>query len=82
LQQIEEYIAQDNPIAAVDTVLNIIRAVEYLVAHPSMGRVGRIFDTRELIVSGTQYIVVYQVMGNRINILRVLHAAMQWPSSL
>jgi toxin ParE1/3/4 len=35
--------------------------------------------TRELVVSGTPYIVVYRVMGKVITVLRVLHGARQWP---
>jgi toxin ParE1/3/4 len=79
LKQVEEYIAQDNPRAAVDTVLKIIKAVELLVHQPAMGRVGRMVDTRELIVSGTPYIVPYRVKEGKIQILRVLHGAMRWP---
>jgi toxin ParE1/3/4 len=79
LKQVEEYIAQDNPRAAVNTVLKIIKSVELLVDQPAMGRVGRIVDTRELIVSGTPYIVPYRVKKGKIQILRVLHGAMRWP---
>ena len=39
LKQVEEYIAQDNPRAAVDTVLKIIKSVELLVDHPALGKV-------------------------------------------
>ena len=79
LKQVEEYIAQDNPRAVVDTVLKIIKSVELLVHQPAMGRVGRMVDTRELIVSGTPYIVPYRVKEEKIQILRVLHGAMKWP---
>lgn len=79
LEQLEEYIAQDNSIAAIDTVLKIIETVELLIEHPAMGRHGRIVGTRELVIANTPYIVPYRVKGDYIEILRVLHGAMQWP---
>ena len=78
LNQIEEYIAQDNPQKAVDMVLKIIKSVERLSDNPAMGKIGRLFDTRELIISGTPFIVPYRVRAKQIEILRVFHSAMQW----
>lgn len=82
LNQIEEYIAQDNPQAALATVLRIIKAVEKLSDNPVMGRAGRIFNTRELIISRTPFIVPYRIKSEQIEILRVLHGSMQWPDNL
>ena len=82
LNQVEDYIAQDNPTAAVDTVLKIIKAVENLTGHPEIGRIGKVFNTRELVINETPYIVPYRVKSETIQILRVLHGAMQWPSFL
>jgi toxin ParE1/3/4 len=82
LEHIEEYIAQDNPRAAIETVLKIIKSVELLVDQPAMGRAGRFIDTRELVISGTPYIVPYRVKEGQIQILRVLHGAMRWPDKL
>lgn len=79
LKQVEEYIAQDNPHAAIATVLKIIKSVEALADHPALGRVGRIFGTRELIIGDIPYIVPYRVKVGQIEILRVLHSAMRWP---
>jgi toxin ParE1/3/4 len=72
LNQIEEYIARDNPKAAVDTVVKIIKIVGMLANNPAMGRTGRIFDTRELIISGTSFIVPYRIKSEQIEILRIL----------
>ncbi|MCE3238855.1 MAG: addiction module toxin, RelE/StbE family [Gammaproteobacteria bacterium] len=82
LKQVEEYIGQDNPQAAIDTVIKIIKSVEALAAYPAMGRAGRIFGTRELIISGAPYIVPYRVDDERVIIIRVLHSAARWPDSL
>lgn len=80
LEQIEEYIAQDNPLAAIDTVLNIIQTIELLKTHPGMGRAGRLTGTRELIITNAPYIVPYRVKNKSVQILRVLHGSIQWPS--
>ncbi len=42
------------------------------------GREGR-GQTRELVISGTPYVLPYRVMGDTIHILRVFHSARRWP---
>lgn len=73
------YIAADNVEAADRMAARMIEAVEYLIDHPNMGRPGRLSNTRELVVSGTPFIVVYWVRGAAVQILRVLHHARKWP---
>ncbi|MFZ3339810.1 MAG: type II toxin-antitoxin system RelE/ParE family toxin [Terriglobales bacterium] len=75
-----EHIRQDNPDAAARTVAAIVRAVEALEHFPSLGRPGRISGTRELVVSGTPYIVPYRVRGDVVQLIRVFHAARKWPN--
>lgn len=82
LNQIEDYIAQDNPKAAVDIVIKIIKAVGMLSENPAIGRTGRIFDTRELIINGTPFIVPYRIKSEQVEILRVLHSSTKWPDSM
>jgi len=77
---VSEYIAQDNPDASAKTVVAITRAVESLKRFPAAGRPGRVPGTRELVVSGTPYIVPYRVRGNIVEVLRVLHSSRKWPS--
>ncbi|MBE3604299.1 type II toxin-antitoxin system RelE/ParE family toxin [bacterium] len=81
LESVERYIRRDNPDAAVETVLEIIRRVEILAQHPGMGRPGRVEGTRELVLGGLPYVVPYIHEGDTIVILRVLHGAMKWPES-
>ena len=50
-----------------------------LLQHPQMGRPGRKKGTRELVISRTPFIVVYRAKGARIEIIRLLHGAQQWP---
>lgn len=75
-----EYIAGGNPDAAARTVAEIVRAVETLERFPSSGRPGRISGTRELVVSGTPYIVPYRVRGDVVQVIRIFHASRKWPT--
>jgi plasmid stabilization system protein ParE len=43
-----------------------------------LGRFGSVEETRELVVAGTPYIVVYRVT-RRVEILRIRHGAQRWP---
>lgn len=82
LQDLEEagaYIMQDNPRAAMEMGKRILEAVEYLQQYPALGRAGRLRDTRELVVSGTPFIVIYRVRMDFVQVLRVLHHARKWP---
>jgi toxin ParE1/3/4 len=55
-------------------------AVSRLADHPAMGRPGRVARTRELVVLGTPYIVVYRTEAPAVVVLRVLHGAQRWPA--
>ena len=79
LDEEAEYIARDNPQAATRIVERIATSVGQLATHPASGRPGRVPGTRELVVSGTPYIVPYRVHGETVEILRVFHAARKWP---
>ena len=80
LEKIEDYIADDNPVAAYEVVGKIFDQVDtQLTDHPFSGRKGDIPDTRELVISDTPYIVVYEVKEDVVVILRVRHGAQKWP---
>lgn len=49
-----------------------------LLHHPGLGRTGRVPGTREL-VAHRNYILIYDTASDTVRILRVLHAARQWP---
>ena len=74
-----DYIAQDNPRAAIEQGDRIAHQAGQLEQHPQMGRPGRKPGTRELVISRTPFIVIYRIKGERIELLRVLHGAQQWP---
>ena len=81
LEEIADYISQDNPDAANRVVSRLWAAVKLLAEQPKMGRHGRVYGTRELVVSDTPFVVPYRVVGSDIEILRVLHGAREWPKS-
>ncbi len=86
LYGILEYIARDNPDAAVRVERRIVIAIQGLTEHPRRGRPGRVAGTRELVVPGLPYIVIYTSAQPRpaadpeIAVLRVVHGARQWPA--
>lgn len=78
LLNIVEHIAQDNPDAAEKLAEAIEAKAEKLKSHPALFRVGRKRGTREL-VAHENYLVIYRVQGDEVEILRVKHVAQQWP---
>ncbi|MDH3601675.1 MAG: type II toxin-antitoxin system RelE/ParE family toxin [Candidatus Tectomicrobia bacterium] len=81
LDQIAEYMMEDDPAAALRVVSAIRDATRLLIAHPNIGRAGRVEGTRELVVSGLPYILPYQIMGQEIRILAVMHTSRKWPDT-
>ena len=79
LDALRHYISQDSQQSAVNVTTRILKAIDILSTKLNMGRAGRVPNTRELIISGTSYIIPYRVKNNIIEILRVYHSAMQWP---
>ena len=78
LESIADYIALDNPTAALAMIDTIERMTDGLAEHPQRGRDGRLPGTRELVIPGTAYISVYRLKPDRVEILRVLHSAQNW----
>ncbi len=77
--EIIDYIAKDNPAAAIEQGDEIESQVAGLTANRLMGRNGRVKGTRELVAVRTPYIIAYRLKKNDILILRVLHGARSWP---
>ncbi len=79
-KRIINHIAQDNRLAAIDMGDMLIAKAAMLDQHPMLGRVGRVKGTREL-VAHPNYILIYRVVDAAAEVLRVKHAAQQWPTS-
>ncbi len=79
LQSTKDYISQDKPNAALAVIRRVIEAIDNIVTFPSMGRAGRVPRTKELVVSGTPLIIVYQIKQDTLYIVRIIHTARKWP---
>ncbi|WP_081486654.1 type II toxin-antitoxin system RelE/ParE family toxin [Nitrospirillum viridazoti] len=77
-KKIREYIAQENLAAALALDELFSKRAVHLVKHPAAGRPGRVAGTRELVIH-PNYLMIYEVAGGTVRILRLLHAARQWP---
>ena len=73
-----DYIGQDNPLAAIRMDELFAKAAARLAEHPLLGRTGKIPGTRELIPHES-YRLVYEVDGDIVWILALVHTARLWP---
>lgn len=81
LHNIFEYTSEESPKAARSLLSDIKERVIHLQDNPLIGRMGRINGTRELVMTGTHYILPYRVQANQVQILAVFHSARKWPNS-
>lgn len=85
LDSIFEAISLDRPLAAGRVLRALMTFGRRLMTHPHRGRPGRLRETRELVVPGLPYVLVYAVRESLVTvepdvvILRVIHGAMDWP---
>lgn len=81
LDEIAEYIAQENLLAASQIVITIELQVNLLATQPALGRPGRVLGTRELVISNTHYLVPYRIKNNKVEVLRVFHTSRKPPQN-
>lgn len=77
-KRMTDYIAEDNPKAAIELGDALIETAGLLDQNPMQGRSGRVRGTREL-VAHPNYILIYRIVGKAVEVLRVKHAAQKWP---
>jgi addiction module RelE/StbE family toxin len=79
-EAIMDYIAQDNPVAAIELDDEFEAKAEQARQRPTLYRAGRVRGTREIVVR-PNYVMVYRFddESDSVVLLRVLHAAQQWP---
>ncbi len=78
LERIVGYIADRNLFAAERLQDAIEHTAEQLPNHPYLYRPGRVPRTREAVVH-PNYILVYRVGSDAIDVLAVIHARQQYP---
>jgi addiction module RelE/StbE family toxin len=74
-----DYISQDSPLAAIRMDELFADAAARLADHPRLGKAGLIPGTRELIPHES-YRLVYEVQGEKVWILALVHTARMWPA--
>jgi len=81
-EAIFDHIEADSPRAVVVVDDRIEACVEDLARFQKMGRLGRVEGTNELVISRTPYIAAYRIVGDMVQVLRVLHGAQRWPEKM
>jgi toxin ParE1/3/4 len=79
LAHIVDYIRKDNPATARRVAQTIYRSIGRLRKFPNLGRIGLAENSRELVFSPWPYIAVYEIIGDQVQVLRIRHAAQDWP---
>lgn len=81
LDEIWNYIAKDNVVAAQRVFQRLHSAVSLLSGNPLLGRMGRVAGTRGFVYSDLPYIAVYAVREAQdiVVILRIIHTAQRYP---
>lgn len=73
-----DYIAADNPRAAVRMDALFSDSAARLADNPKLGRHGKMQGTRELIPH-ENYRLVYEISSETVWMLALVHTARQWP---
>ena len=79
MQEIAAYIAENSPTKAQEVAQEIWNCGQSLKALPARGKPGRVPGTRELALVGLPFFLAFRVVGDTVQILRVMHTARQWP---
>lgn len=79
VRRIVLHIAEDNVDAALRIEDRIESVVDRLTTMPLRTRPGRVRGTRELVVTGTPYVVILAISDDVVGVVRVLHGAQSWP---
>jgi toxin ParE1/3/4 len=77
IDAIDDYIHERNPAAARRVAMRIKAAADRLAEFPYIGHAGVVTGTREWLVKGWPYIIVYDVRpaDNEVVIMAVFHGA-------
>jgi toxin ParE1/3/4 len=75
-------LATRNPQAARSVFARIVAVTRRLADVPHHGRPGQSNGTRELVIPGLPYLVMYRLNADQVEILRVFHTARDWPEPM
>ena len=75
LDRVHEYISQENPKAAKRVFMQIQEAGERLRQFPQSGRPVHVRGTREVVVTGLPFLIVYRITRDSVEMLRIFHTS-------
>jgi len=79
LEEISDYLLSVSPTSWERLVTRIEAVTEYLLQFPHMGKMGLVSGTREFVLSGTPYIIVFRVREDVVQVLSIRDGRMQLP---
>lgn len=79
LEQIADYLLAVNPKSWKRLLSRLQIAIDYLLQFPHMGKAGLVEGTREFVLSGTPYILVFRLKHDVVQIVSVRDGRMQLP---
>lgn len=80
LADILDDISEESPQGAAKLSAEIQSKTARLEENPNLYRAGRVRGTRECVIT-ENYLLVYRVKGDTVQIVRMLHTRRQWPES-
>jgi toxin ParE1/3/4 len=79
LRQEYIYIRERNPQAAKKVRKCILESVRRLGDYPMSGRAWRLKKSFELVIPGLSYIVIYDIVGDKVRVLALFHTSRNLP---
>ena len=74
-----DFTLERSPQGARRVAERILTSIDRLKQTPYVGRPGQKQGTRELVVTSTPYVIIYEVSETDVVLLRLLHGAQRWP---
>ena len=82
MEEIGDYLVAVSPQAWEHLLLRVERLTETILDFPLMGKAGLLPGTREFVLSGTPYILVFQLKDDSVVILSVRDGRMRLPPGI
>lgn len=82
LEEISDYLAAASPQAWEQLLQRLGRLTEAILDFPLMGKTGLVPGTREFVLSGTPYILVFQLKDDSVIIVSVRDGRMRVPPTI
>ncbi|OMG71389.1 type II toxin-antitoxin system RelE/ParE family toxin [Burkholderia ubonensis] len=80
LADILDRVTEESPQGAASLSAEIQSKTARIESNPNLYRAGRVRGTRECVVT-ENYLMVYRITPDAVQILNVLHTRQQWPKS-